>query len=294
MAFFIESWCPRLAIQKGPTSAGLFFDKIVAFANYAVGLSIGVMSNPVADQVAFGERALSAVINAMQLIRFDSTKRPHVYAVTLHATIVQLCSGCLALAKTEHTAGIGVMLRSMFEGLVDLDNLVHDQSYYERMDAANLEQYLKLLRDSPTNPLLSGLDKKHDLPRIIGEYQTQLDELRSRKRGQKDLRQRCVDVDRGDEYQSIYLLYCLDAHNNVGALIDRHISGDESETLRVTMAGDEPPLSLARKLHLAVGWMLQSATLIHGAYRTKFDAIGLQHEHEAMRQIQIESAEAPK
>jgi len=242
------------------------------------------------DQVAFGERALSTVIDAMRLVSFDSTKRPHIYAVTLHATIVQLCSGCLVVAKTKHTAGIPVLLRSMFEGLVDLDNLVHDQNFFERMVAANLEQYLKVLRDSPTNPLLSGLDKKHDLPRIIGEYQAQLDELRSRKRGQKDLRQRCIDVDRGDEYQSIYLLYCLDAHNNVGALIDRHIRSDESETLRVTMAGDEQPLSLARKLHFAVGWMLQSATLIHGAYRTKFDAISLQREHEALRTIQLESS----
>jgi len=247
------------------------------------------MSNPVMDQIAFGERALSIVLDAMRLVRFDSAKRPHIYAVTLHATIVQLCSGCLTVAKTKCTAGVPVLLRSMFEALVDLDNLVHDQNFFERMDAANLEQYLKLLRDSPTNPLLSGLDKKHDLPRIIGEYQAQLDELRSRKRGQKDLRQRCIDVDRGDEYQSIYLLYCLDAHNNVGALIDRHIRSDESETLQVTIAGDESPLSLARKLHFAVGWMLQSATLIHGAYRTRFDAIGLQREHEALRAMQLES-----
>jgi len=255
----------------------------------ATRLSIQGMNNPAADQLAFGERALSTVIDAMRLVRFDSTKRPHVYAVTLHATIVQLCGGCLALARTEHTAGVGVLLRSMFEGLVDLDNLVRDQNYFERMDAANLEQYLKLLRDSPTNPLLSGLDKKHDLPRIIGEYQAQLDELRSRKRGQKDLRQRCVDVERGDEYQSIYLLYCLDAHNNVGALIDRHISSGESEMLRVTIAGEESESALARRLHFAIGWMLQSATMIHGAHRTKFDAWSLLWEHEALRRIESES-----
>lgn len=243
------------------------------------------MNGLAADEIAFGERALNKVVDAMRLVRFDASKRPQIYAVTLHATIVQLCGGCLRLAKTELTVGIPVLLRSMFEALVDLDNLVHDQSYFERMDAANLDQYLKLLRESPTNPLLSGLDEKHDLPRVISEYEAQLDELRSRKRGQKDMRSRCADVDREDEYLSIYLLFCMDAHNNVGALIDRHISEGKSQTLQVTLAGEKLPLNLASRIHFAVGWMLQSTTMIHGAYRTGFDADSFLREHEALRPI---------
>jgi hypothetical protein len=165
------------------------------------------------DRLAFGDRALRAIVEAMPMIHFEPAKRPHLYAVTLHASIVQLCGGCLAMARTEHTAGIPVLLRSMFEALVDLDNLVRDPSYHERMDAANLDQFLKLLRASPTNPLMAGLDQKHDIPTITAELQAELHGLHARRRGQKDLRARCVDVGRENEYLSVYYLLCLDAHN---------------------------------------------------------------------------------
>jgi len=106
------------------------------------------------------------------------------------------------MAQTEHTAGIPVLLRSMFEAIIDLDNLVSDASYHERMDAVNLVQFLKLLEVSPTNPLLAGLDRKHDIATITREYQADLAGLQARKRGQKDLRSRCIDVGRDNEYTS--------------------------------------------------------------------------------------------
>jgi hypothetical protein len=235
------------------------------------------------DRLAFGDRALHAIVEAMPLIHFDPVRRPHLYAVTLHASIVQLCGGSLAMARTEHTAGIPVLLRSMFEALVDLDNLVRDAGYHERMDAANLDQFLKLLRACPTNPLMAALDQKHDIPTIAAELQTELDGLRARKRGQKDLRARCVDVGREDEYLSVYTLLCLDAHNNVTALIDRHVSEGESQTLQVDAFGDSNPLNVARRVFMAIGWMLESADCAHGAFQTGYSVAELMHEHEKLR-----------
>lgn len=244
------------------------------------------MELSLSDRVAFGDRALRAIVEAMPLIHFDSSKRPHLYAVTLHASIVQLCGGCLALARTEHTAGIPVLLRSMFEALIDLDNLVRDAQFHERMDAANLDQFLKLLRTCPTNPLMAGLDQKHDIPTITAEFQAELDGLLGRKRGQKDLRSRCIDVGRKDEYTSIYTLLCLDAHNNITALIDRHVSEGESQTLQVDAFGDGNPFSLARRVFMAIGWMLESADCAHGAFQTNYSVAELMREHEALRSMQ--------
>lgn len=244
------------------------------------------MQPNLADRLAFGDRALRAIVEAMPLIHFEPSKRAHLYAVTLHASIVQLCGGCLALARTEHTAGIPVLLRSMFEALVDLDNLVRDAEFHERMDAANLDQFLKLLRTCPTNPLMAGLDQKHDIPTITAEFQAELDGLRARKRGQKDLRSRCIDVGRENEYTSIYALLCLDAHNNITALIDRHVSEGESQTLQVDAFGDGNPFSLARRVFMAIGWMLESADCAHGAFQTSYSAAELMREHEALRSMQ--------
>jgi hypothetical protein len=243
------------------------------------------MKPSLADRLAFGDRTLRAIVEAMPLISFDSSKRPHLYAVTLHASIVQLCGGCLALARTEHTAGIPVLLRSMFEALIDLDNLVRDADFHERMDAANLHQFLKLLRTCPTNPLMAGLDQKHDIPTITAEFQAELGSLRARNRGQKDLRSRCIDVGRESEYTSIYTLLCLDAHNNITALIDRHVSEGDSQTLRVDAFGDGYPFSLARRVFMAIGWMLESADCAHGAFQTNYSVAELMREHEALRSM---------
>jgi len=241
------------------------------------------MQPDIAQRLTFGDRALREILEAMPRIHFDSDNKPHLYAVTLHASIVQLCGGCLALGRTEHTAGIPVLLRSMFEALIDLDNLVSDASYHERMNAANLDQFIKLLKASSVNPLLAGLDKKHDVQRVVAEFQAELDGLRARKRGQKDLRARCVDIGRENEYTSIYTLLCLDAHNNIASLVDRHVSAGEAESLRVDAFGDGNPMSLARRIHLGVGWMLQSATFVHGAFQTNYDVGDLMREHDAMR-----------
>jgi hypothetical protein len=247
----------------------------------------------VTDRLAFGDRALREVIEAMPLIEFEPSKRPQLYAVTLHASIVQLCGGCLALAKTEHTAGIPVLLRSMYEALVDLQNLVLVADFHERMDAANLTQFLKPIKGSATNPLLAGLEKRHDIATITAQYQAELDALIARGRGPQDLRQRCIAVGREHEYTSLYWILCLDAHNNTTALIDRHVSEGESQRLQVDAFGDGNPLGLANRIFTSVGWMLCSAEYAHGAFKTGFGVAELQRECESFRIVTEPCSAAP-
>lgn len=238
------------------------------------------MEQSIADRLTFGDRALRAVIESMPLIEFDGSNHPQLYAATLHASIVQLCGGCLALARTDHTAGIPVLLRSMFEALVDLDNLVSDAKYHERMDAANLNQFLKVLRDCS---VLADLRHRPDVISASQLWQAQLVGLHARKRGAKDIRARCIDVGREDEYTGIYSLLCMDAHNNVAALIERHVSEGESQRLQVDLFGDGNPLGLANRVWLAAGWMLRSAEFTHGAFKTGFSVAELQQECESFR-----------
>jgi hypothetical protein len=244
------------------------------------------MDSRIADRLVFGERALGEVVAAMPAITFDPEKRPDLYAVALHASIVQLCGGCLTLAKTEYTAGIPVLLRSLYEALVDLDNLVTDASYSERMEAANLKQLLKILGDpAAPNPLLEGLQKRQDIPELVRTYSDELRELRSRDRDALHIDKKCEAANRKDEYKSVYALLCLDGHNNIAALADRHITGNDEANLQVAAFGDSNPLGLASRIYYAVGWMLTSAQYVHGAFRTsRIDDIArLQREHASAR-----------
>jgi hypothetical protein len=238
--------------------------------------------------MAFGDRALQAIVSAMASIRFDGEKRFSVYAVTLHASIVQLCGGVVVLARTEYTAGIPILLRSMYEALVDLDLLVTDANYYQRMDAANLQQMLVLLKQNPTNPLLAGLENKHDVGALTSGLQAELDSLRAQGRGGMHIKERCAAAGRKNDYTTIYAYLCLDAHSNVAALIDRHLDDQVTDRVEINAFGDGNPLSLARRISFATAWMLQSAQFVHGAFRTGYRGVAdLQREHEALRKTYL-------
>lgn len=114
------------------------------------------------EHIANGTSAVRTVLESATTLRIDPSNSTHLHAVTLHATITELFGACLVLAEDrDHAIGIPILLRSMQEALVDLDNLVHDAGYIENIEAANLKQLLKLLDSAKTNPLLAGLLEGH-------------------------------------------------------------------------------------------------------------------------------------
>ena len=50
--------------------------------------------------------------------------------------MIELYSGCIVLAEADRVAGIPIILRTMYEALVDLDNLLADPGYVENMESA--------------------------------------------------------------------------------------------------------------------------------------------------------------
>jgi hypothetical protein len=49
-----------------------------------------------------------------------------VYALGLYGSVIEQFSACVLLAQFGEPSTIPIILRSMYEALVDLDNLVHD------------------------------------------------------------------------------------------------------------------------------------------------------------------------
>jgi hypothetical protein len=234
-------------------------------------------------QIGFGESALRAVLDAMPRVEFEPYKRPQLYAVALHCSLTQFCGGCLAMAKSEHTAGIPVLLRAMFEGLVDLDNLLANADYHEHMQAADRLQHVKLWKSTATNPLLAGMERKYDIAANLAECVAELNDLKGRNRGPLHIDEKCRRANRLNEYASVYYVLCMDSHNNVTALVERHVSGSESEHLQVGAFGDGDQLVLARRVFQATGWMLESAEAIHKAFKTGYSFVPHLREIESMR-----------
>lgn len=152
-----------------PTSAGTLLSMIVnvdpVLMEFIVAASEGVRT----------------VLDCADRLVGPSDSDSHLHAVALHATLTELLSGCVVLALHEHPTGIPILLRSMYEALVDLDNLLHVPGYMGRMEAANLTQVVKLLEASKSNPLLRGIDDVHG---------ARLDEFRGRRRAPAHYRSR--------------------------------------------------------------------------------------------------------
>jgi len=234
------------------------------------------------EYIAYAVAVSNTVLASMDLLQVKGTVTdPQLSAFTLPATIFELLSGCLVLAETRREAGIPILLRSMYEALVDLDNLVRDPTYHQHMEAANLRQVARAIGSSgrgvAADRTRGGAKVDHDALRVG------LAALKKRGKAPLAFDERCALAGRTDEYESLYADLCLDAHNNIAALTQRHVrSVGIDGHLEISVLGDPDVAAVAKHLSMGVGFLIESAHLIHGAFGTAVPAIGeLARAHKA-------------
>ena len=232
-------------------------------------------------RVTAASDAVPVVLDAAAQLRHDESD-PQIHALTLHGTITELFSACVLLAKQGEPTAIPIILRSMYEALVDLDNLLQDAGYVEHIQAANFKQTIKLMRSGPLRREFQE-GRKADYQQFV----TQLAELEAKGKGPLQIRTRCDRVGRLDEYESLYGLFCLDTHNNGAALADRHLSELPDGKLQISIFGEYDPQAVARRLDFGLQFMLESARMIHGAFQIpapQLDELASRLDHERATQ----------
>jgi hypothetical protein len=228
-------------------------------------------------RVTAASDAVLAVLDAAGQIRHDESDA-QIHALALHGTIIELFSACVLLAKQGEPTAIPIVLRSMYEALVDLDNLLHDAGYVEHIQAANFKQTIKIMKSGPLRQEFQE-GRKADYQQFV----TQLAELEARGKGSLQIRTRCDKAGRLDEYESLYGLFCLDSHNNGAALADRHLSELPDGKLQVSFFGEYDPQAVARRLDFGLQFMIESARMIHGAFQVpapQLDELATRLDHE--------------
>lgn len=218
--------------------------------------------------IDFGRSAIEDLLESARLLRPDRDNDAHQYAVALHATALELYASCIAMASAGHSVGIPIVLRSIYESVIDLNNLVVDANYAKHMEVANHKQICKLLEQTSRNPLLNGMDQLLGVRDELEKFRRRLAVLKAEGIAPLKIYQRCKRVGRTDEYESLYGMFCLDSHNNIAALVDRHMLEVEGETVVNIFA---PPFlpGMMHRLSFATGFLLQSAEMIHGAFQTR-------------------------
>ncbi len=185
-----------------------------------------------------------------------------VYALGLYGTMVEQLSACVLLTLFDEPSSIPIILRSMYEALVDLDSVVHDASYHCRIEHANIKQTLSIMRSGPLREAFQK-GRKEDYDQLTAR----LAELESEGKASLKIGKRCKAVGRSAEYDSLYALFCLDTHNNASALAERHLSETKDGSPMISFFGKYDPKLVTSRLDFGLQFLFQAARFVHGAFQ---------------------------
>lgn len=211
-----------------------------------------------------------------------------IHALALYATVIELFSGCIALAEKDEPTGLPILLRSIYEAMVDLENLLVDPSYVEYVVAATLRQMLRIMKSRPLHELKEGRSEEYE------QFKSALNELESRGIRQLSIRDKCARAQRLDEFESLYGLLCLDTHNNGAALAERHLSERTDGVVQISLFSRQDPLIVARRINVGLSFSLQSAQMIHRAFKVpapRIDMLASKLARNHVRKLRADSGE---
>jgi hypothetical protein len=208
---------------------------------------------------------------------------PRVYALGLYGSMIEQFSACVLLTLYGEPSTIPIILRSTYEALVDLDNLLQDASYHCRIEHANIRQMLSIMR---SGPLGEALQKGHK--EQYEELTARLEELENEGKASLPIWKRCKAVGRLDEYESLYALFCLDTHNNASALAERHMSENEKGEPVLSFFGQYDPKVVASRLDFGLQFLFQAARLVHDTFQVpapEIDELAGRFERERRERV---------
>jgi hypothetical protein len=173
---------------------------------------------------SYYRRSLDELIRLAATLTFDGTHKLHVIAVFLYGSIIELSSSLIPLLKSEHFSAIPIVLRSILEACVDLENLCKDPKYGYSLEIKYLIEDLKFLKEARNerNAYLDIIAQAPDYEERISEIEAEKNRLL--QLGYKDLNifERFSKSHMENEYRTFYNRLCCASHNSYTALLDRH------------------------------------------------------------------------
>ncbi|MFO1186151.1 MAG: DUF5677 domain-containing protein [Alphaproteobacteria bacterium] len=202
--------------------------------------------------------------------RFKFEAKADGLVMSLHATLIEYSAAFVTLVEKNRHVGATSVLRSFVEAYVDLTNLNADPSYQDSMLADYHEQWIRVLRASGDvkNTYLHGIA---DVAKDGGQlrwHEMALEDLRKKSIKPLTKAERFERADMTSFYRSIYNFLCAEAHNDIRALIARHLSrGKESGSKLVGYKLREARQTIL-ELELICGLLFSATYQIHLRLKT--------------------------
>jgi len=194
---------------------------------------------------------------------FDKKHALHFTLVSLYGSLIELTGCMLTLLENRGKIGIPSIFRTFLETYVEFHNLSRDPKYGYHMEASDLKEWLRVLKAAAEsdNPYLADVATLPNLPAIIQQKESQLQELKSKGYKPLTIFERFDRANMVEEYRSIYNFLSSDCHSNRRALVNRHSElGDGDFTL---VFYKNAPDEMLHHLDSAAGLMVSATVGIH-------------------------------
>ncbi|MEO5322843.1 DUF5677 domain-containing protein [Mesorhizobium sp. CC13] len=234
---------------------------------------------PTENLFEFLKKLHNESMRLLATVKFDKRDQQDRLIMSLYMSMIEQAGSIILLIEKLKEAGVSAIFRSMLEAYVDLKNLANDSGYVGHLNAKYHEQWLKLMKEGHdnNNAFLAGLKDVPEFEKRMKSEREKLEALKASGRGPLTIFDKFKKAGVENVYRSYYNMLCADAHNDVRALVDRHleVNGDDFEVVgyrEVTLPDFEPILDSA------AGSLMEATDVVHA-----YSKSGLDEEVKALR-----------
>jgi len=166
----------------------------------------------------------------IKYLKFDKKHCWHRNLIALYLSLIEYSDSLICFVEIERSIAIPVVFRSLLEAYVDFKNLSEDKTYGYHMEASNVAQSFKFLKEADKN--------NNEYLALIASHQsfliTEIERLNTKC---KELKKNGYLNDKNypvlkicekfkmagmtQEYNSIYKHLCTHSHNNIDSFAAR-------------------------------------------------------------------------
>ncbi|WP_136515947.1 DUF5677 domain-containing protein [Geomonas edaphica] len=236
--------------------------------------------------ITFYEKLIPRLIDYAASFTFDGTHILHITLVSLYGSILELGRSLLPLLTSESYSAIPIVLRSILEAYVDLENICKDPTYGYSMDIKALKEELAFLDEAKkdNNVYMRIIAEAPDLDERIAGIKAERKRLLDR--GFKDLNKfdRFTKAGLENEYRTIYNWLCCASHNDQRELRRRHLE-KHGEGVKIHLFKEADYAELESHFGVASELLVRASIAIHNLLNSpkQDDMKGLREEMDKLR-----------
>jgi Family of unknown function (DUF5677) len=212
------------------------------------------------------ELVIDSLTEKAAVLKFDSERHVDLIRMAMYGFHLDVVRSIGVLEHHEAHVAVRPLLRTLIEGHVDLLNMYKDPDFFFRYEAADSEQWMKILKAAQDegNQSLAGLAADPLVKEIIANPEKS-PMYANRTVGSLSIFDRFAEVGLEHVYRGLYSFLCLSSHANMSTLTSRYID----------LSSDKPELQIfpapnagesAKDLKTAVSILLDAASKTHENY----------------------------